>query len=370
MKNDFKICMVTNIGAHYRFPIYQLMDKNLLCTFYLGDHIKDSIKTFDYNSLNGYRGTLRNRYFHNIYWQGNSVSLINKPYSHYILDGEPLCLSSWIILLLAKLKGKKTIAWTHGWYGRESFIKKIVKKLFFSLFSKLLIYNEYAIHLMEKEGINSDKMICIANSLDSDREKSIREKLTKTKIYSSHFHNDYPVLLYCGRIQKRKKLEMLIDSMAMLEEDGFYSNIVFVGEDVDGVNLSDYASYGKMGNRVWMYGPCYDDEVLGELFYNASVCVSPGNIGLTAIHSLTFGCPVISHGNFPYQMPEFEAIRPGVTGDFFEQGNIRDLVNKIKKWISLNDEEREKARKAAFEEVDRKWNIHYQINVLKKVIND
>ena len=74
-----------------------------------------------------------------------------------------------------------------------------------------------------------------------------------------------------------------------------------------------------ISDQTWLYGACYDDLTLAELFYNSHVCVSPGNVGLTAIHALSFGCPVISHGNFPYQMPEFESIIPSITGDFLQQ---------------------------------------------------
>ncbi|MEZ4897633.1 MAG: hypothetical protein R2806_12390 [Saprospiraceae bacterium] len=64
---------------------------------------------------------------------------------------------------------------------------------------------------------------------------------------------------------------------------------------------------------------------LSTFFYNSAVCVSPGNIGLTGVHSMSFGCPVISHNNFVEQMPEFEIIREGETGYFFQQNNILDL---------------------------------------------
>jgi glycosyltransferase involved in cell wall biosynthesis len=111
-------------------------------------------------------------------------------------------------------------------------------------------------------------------------------------------------------------------------------------------------------------------SIIAELFYNANVCVSPGNVGLTAIHSLTFGCPVITHGNLPDQMPEFEAIRPGITGDFFKENDAYDLSEKIKKWISLNDAQRDETRNAAYKEIDQKWNIHYQINTIRKIINE
>ena len=120
-------------------------------------------------------------------------------------------------------------------------------------------------------------------------------------------------------------------------------------------------------NSVWLYGPCYDEEAIGEMFYNSAVCVSPGNVGLTSIHALTYGCPVVTHNNFPYQMPEFEAITPEVTGSFFKMDDVDDMTEKIRFWLKKTSEEREKTRESAYLTIDSKWNIHYQIEVMKKV---
>ena len=363
------ICIITNIGTHYRYPIFNEIHKEFNADFYLGDKLQFPIKTFNYNDLEGYKGTVHNRFWGKFYWQEGTVKLVNEPYDYYILDGEPYCLSSWAILIYAKLKGKKTVSWSHGWYGREGFIKRHIKKAFYSLFSYLMIYSEYAINLMEKEGFKRQKMFCIANSLDSDYEKAIREELRPNKVYADHFGNNYPTIIYCGRIQKVKKLPILLDSIKILKDKGINANVVFVGKDIDGVNLTAIAKQKGITDQIWMYGPCYDDEKLGELFYNASVCVSPGNVGLTAIHSLAFGCPVITHNNFADQMPEFEAIRPGITGNFFQEDNVKDLAEKIRPWLTMDSKQRESTRQAAYEEIDRKWNIHYQIDVIKQVLN-
>lgn len=360
-----RICMISNAGPHYRYPIYSLMAKEFGCEFYLGDIVAGGIKKFDYPSLPGYKATLHNVFFHNFYWQHGAVELIAKPYDCYVAGGEPYCISTWLLLLLAKLRGKKTVCWSHGFYGREGKGKMIVKKTFFKLFSRMLIYNEYSIGIMERIGFKRSKMFCIANSLDSDKEKAIRQQLKPTDIYRQHFGNESPVAIYCGRIQRRKKLEQFIDALEILKHEGKRVNAVFVGKDSEGVNLEAYAKEKGVAEQVWMFGPCYDDNTLGELFYNAAVCVSPGNIGLTAIHSLTFGCPAITHDNFPYQMPEFEAIRPGLTGDFFKQDSTDDLAAKISKWASLSPQMREETRKAAYNEIDTKWNVHHQIDVMR-----
>ena len=79
---------------------------------------------------------------------------------------------------------------------------------------------------------------------------------------------------------------------------------------------------------------CFDEKINAELIYNADLCVAPGNIGLTAMHVLMFGCPAISHNNFKWQMPEFESIIPGHTGDFFEYDNVEDLARSISQWFT------------------------------------
>jgi glycosyltransferase involved in cell wall biosynthesis len=361
--------MITNVGPHYRLPIYKRLSEIFCCDFFLGDNMLMPIKKFNYEDLPYYKATLKNHFLKYFYWQSGSVRLTFKQYSTYILDGEPYCLSSWIILILAKIKGKKTVAWTHGWYGRESLVKRIIKKAFYHLFSYLMVYSEYAINLMVKEGFSRQKMFCIANSLDSDNEKTIREKLKESNVYSKHFNNTYPTIIYCGRIQKVKKLHLIIDSIRILKDEGIITNVVFVGKDIDGVDLPAVARQKGVTDQIWMYGPCYDDEKLAELFYNASACVSPGNIGLTTIHALSFGCPAITHNNFANQMPEFEAIKPGITGDFFQEDNCKDLAEKIRPWLFLTSEQREETRKAAFAEIDKKWNIHYQIDIIKQVLN-
>ena len=86
------------------------------------------------------------------------------------------------------------------------------------------------------------------------------------------------------------------------------------------------------------------------------------------MHTMVFGTPVISHNNFPWQMPEFEAIHSGITGDFFEMDNLDSLCQCITHWFRVNHD-REIVRKACFEEIDTQWNPYFQIQVLKKIIN-
>lgn len=362
-------CFILNFGPHYRFPIYKKINEVYGSHFYIGNSDGTELKGFDYASLPGFqRAMIRHNLPGGFYWMCGSVSTIFKDYGKYVLTGEPLCLSNWVVLILAKLFGKETISWTHGWYGREQGVKKWIKKLYFHLHTKCICYNEYGARLLVEQGIKAEKVCTIYNSLDSDRQRQIRNELVPTEIYRLHFGNDNPVIIYCGRIQQSKKIHLLVEAVAQLKSEGIDVNAVLIGKQTDGVDMATIVEQLGIQDRIWFYGPCYDEEKLGELFYNAAVCVSPGNVGLTAIHALTYGCPVVTHDNIPNQMPEFEAIRSGVTGDFFKEDSVESLVEVVKPWLKLTSEQRKTVRQQAYQEIDGKWNIKNQISVLKRII--
>ena len=364
-----KICCIFNLAPIYRQSIFKLMDSELKCDFFITNWKTNPFKQMDYSILRGYRDTGRKiDLFKGFFWQTNTVNLIFKPYKLYILAGDPYSISTWIILLFAKLLGKKTFLWSHGWYGRENKIKVVVKKCFFKLSTKVLLYGDYARNLMINEGFTPEKLVCIYNSLDYEKQIKIRKSLNVSKIYSNHFNNDFPVLIYVGRIQKVKKIEMIFDAIKLLNIENYYCNLVIVGNDTDGLNLEEIAKRVMLSKQVWMFGPCFSEEILGELIYNSSVCVSPGNIGLTAMHSLVYGTPVITQDNFKNQGPEFESVVESFSGSFFKEDSISDLCDKIKIWISKNYKQRETIRQNCYKVISERYNPNNQIEILKKTL--
>ncbi len=240
---------------------------------------------------------------------------------------------------------------------------------FYNMSTAFLLYGDYSRNLMIKKGFNGKKIFCIYNSLDYDTQLIIRNGLVETKIYENYFGNTYPVLIYVGRLQKIKKIEQILESMHKLKNEGVFCNLIIVGENADDINFSQQIAGFGLEQNIWLYGPCYKEEKIGELIYNADVCVSPGNVGLTAMHCFVYGTPVITHNNFENQMPEFEVIQPGINGDFFIEDNLEDLTEKVKTWINLDKLKREEVRLSAYKIIDEKYNPHYQINVLKQVLS-
>lgn len=365
MENKGKICCFFNYASHYREEIYLKMEKELDANFYFGDVENGKIKKTDYQLFKGKIKELHTiRLFSNFVIVKKSLLLVFKPYSIYIITGEYYNISTWYIMLLNRLLGKKTYLWTHGWYGDESFVKKSIKKIYFSFATGLFLYGDYARELMIKEGFLGKKLHVIYNSLDYEKQLEIRNKLVSKPLYKNIFGNDNPVVIFTGRITTVKKLDMLLQAQKKLIDSSNPINVFILGDGPESDNLKVLAEKLHINNEVHFYGACYDEQLIADFYYNADVCVSPGNVGLTGIHAMTYGCPVISNDNFCEQMPEFEVIVNGETGCFYEQNNIEDLGVKIEKILELDKKE---LRDNCFKVIDSKFNTRYQIEVFKNI---
>ena len=82
-------------------------------------------------------------------------------------------------------------------------------------------------------------------------------------------------------------------------------------------------------------------------------------VGLTAMHSLAYGTPVITHDDEMFQSPEWEIILPGSNGGFFRRGDARDLARAIREWTG-SEFTSEDTRRRCHCMLDRIYNADFQ----------
>lgn len=365
-----KLCIIYNSAPLYREGIFKLIDKEYECEWYFGE-TTSGIKEMNLAELANVSKYKTYGKPNVAYWQKGVLRLLfSRKYDTFLMLAETRCITTWLFLLLKTLffRGKRVYAWSHGWYGKESKFESVLKILLFKMFTGTFLYGNFAKQIMRDKGFDPSKIFVIHNSLDYAKQLDLRKKSAITNIYKEHFGNNDPVLVMIGRLNKRKNLDLLIKAVAKLKKENLSYNIVLIGDGEDRQRLQDLVTAENLVENVWFYGACYDEEKNAELLYNADMCVVPGDIGLTAIHSLMFGVPAISHDKFMYQGPEFEAIIPGVTGDFFIHGSLDSLAEIIKAWFVKNYDNRDTVRKNCFKVIDEEWTPHFQIEILKKNI--
>lgn len=363
-----KLCVIYNFAAHYRQSIFKLMDDTFDCVWYFGKSNQD-IKKMDYSIFKGEINEVETKRLGRLTFQIGILKLLCK-YDRFLMLGDSRSVSTWLFLLLEKfLPHKKVYLWSHGVYGKESFLEMYIKKIVFSLADGIFLYNNYARELMIKKGFIPKKLHVIHNSLDYERQVYLRKNISSSDIYKEHFRNNNPTLIFIGRLTKVKKLDMLLDAVKILSKQGHNYNLVFVGDGSEKICLEEKTRALNLEKNIWFYGACYDEFTNSILIYNADLCVAPGNVGLTAMHTMVFGTPVLTHNDFKWQMPEFEAIKPGKTGDFFKSGDIDSLVEKLHNWFVVNSDRRNEIRFACYNEIDTSWTPQFQLGILKKGMN-
>lgn len=360
-----KLCLIYNMAPVYREAIFKAIDNEYDCDWYFSK-TKTDIKGMDLSLLKNTfsYNTCGNSNF--LYWKSGVIGLLfSKKYHTYFMIAESRSLTDYLFIGISRLLNKSVYVWTHGMYGKENFFELLLKKWQFRHVDGIFVYSNYSRNLMIDQGIPAENIFTIHNSLNYDQQKEIRDNLSPSHIYRHYFGNAYPTIIFIGRLTKVKNLDMLIEALAKLKYKNEFYNLVFIGDGTEKGYLREKVVEYGVQNNVWFYGACYDEMKNAELIYNADLCVSPGNIGLTAMHVLVYGCPIITHNSFEMQMPEFESVRPGKTGDFFEKGNISSLMDAISNWFANNRNKREDVRNACYYEIDSQWNPYIQMQVLK-----
>lgn len=361
-----KICCIFNIAPAYRLAIFRQMDTHLDVDFYFGDDSHEGIALLDPTQLEGFCGYLGNRFRgRKLIWQRRAIgAAFGARYDAYILTGNEGILSNWIITLLARVRGQRVVLWTHGLSGKESWFKRCKNMLYMRLAGHLMCYGERAKALLIERGYDARKIAVIYNSLDYDNQHRILERMGDATFLRNYFGNSLPYVAFVGRLTRTKRIDMILQACARLD-----CNIVIIGDGPQRTELERLTEELDMQDRVWFYGATLDEQVMGTILYHAHATVSPGNVGLTAIHSLTFGTRVVTHSNLTEQMPEVEALVEGTSGEFFEQNSVESLQLAIAKVLAVTPEQREQIRSTCREIIDSKFNPHSQIKIMVQYLS-
>jgi len=271
---------------------------------------------------------------------------------------------------LARLAGKQVFFWSIGWYHEDSRLYSWLKRRFFGLAHGLLLYGRTAKKIAVSQGFVPEKVHVVYNSLDYETQKIERANVTQAQtdaVREKLFdHPEWPIAICISRLMHKRRLDWLFEAAAKLKEQGHPLNILLVGEGDEKEKLEKMAR--ELDVPVCFYGACYDEQVLANLTMAANVTVAPGMVGLTAMQSLAFGTPVITHNATMLQSPESEVIIPGYNGDLFKHGDTDDLAACIKRWtqsVGVDDQ----TRRRCHEVIDRFYNPAFQCRVIDRAIS-
>src|SRR5262249_33632557 len=124
-------------------------------------------------------------------------------------------------------------------------------------------------------------------------------------------------IIFIGRLIPAKKVDLLLDSFIDIA-DQIESNIglTIIGNGPEYERLKKKASSSQVPNRITFTGELAQQEDIAPYMLRGLISVSPGYVGLAAIHSQAYGVPMLVSRDEP-NSPEVDTIELGITGEFF-----------------------------------------------------
>lgn len=177
-----------------------------------------------------------------------------------------------------------------------------MKRLFDYLFgNKILKNSSRVIALTETEkqqyktfGVCEEKIEIIPNGINPKEFTEYQEASKFKKKY--HINRDNKIILYLGRVNKAKGIELLIDAFSKILNEYSNINLIIAGPDdgycsylqnmVDSLNLNEYVHFTGL-----LYG-----EEKAEAYIESDIFVTPNYTGfpITFLEACACGLPIIT----------------------------------------------------------------------------
>jgi len=303
-------------------------------------------------------------------WQSGIVQLgLSREFDALVFVGNATWPATWITAILGRLTGKRVFFWTHGWIVPPTGIKGLFRNAFYRLANGLLLYGHGAKEIGIRAGFDPARLHVVYNSLDVEAQTAARDRVTpederalRRELFGSP---DIAIAMCSTRLTALRRLDLLIEAASELRRSGMQIGLLLVGDGPERQNLERLAL--ERGVPTCFTGACYDETMLARYTMASNVTVAPGKVGLTAMQSLGYGIPVITHNDADHQMPEWEAITPGQTGSLFHRDDLPSLIEAMRPWLhSPGTDAATRARCRVI--IDRFYNPEFQRRVIDRAL--
>lgn len=202
-----------------------------------------------------------------------------------VMEANPRYLRSGAALNWMKARGGKVIGWGLGSpfpSGSFSNLRLDLRKRFVSRFDALVTYSQQGAEEYAALGFEPGLIFCAPNAVAPKPVQPMPER-------PNGFRNGKPNVVFVGRLQARKRVDMLLRACALLPV-ALRPALVVVG---DGPERGRLVALAKEVNADVRFTGAQHGPDLERIYRDADLFVLPGTGGLAIQQAMSFGLPVI-----------------------------------------------------------------------------
>lgn len=278
-------------------------------------------------------------------WFGNNDSLIWHLPPKHLLDSQrcDVVVATWnlrhlsipTLMIQSRISRTPLVLWGHGFSKNDSRIKRWLRTKLVAPADAIVVYNYAAADDLIQSGLPREKVFVALNSLDQAPIQAARADWLSRPDDLAAFRKANrldttgPVAIFCSRLMHDNRVDLLITAAKALIGRHPGMRVVIIGNGPEKERLMAQAAALGLADVVTFAGSMYGEPQLAPWFLSSNMFVYPENIGLSVLHALGYGLPVVTSDRIESQNPEIEAIVPGRNGLLYKHGSLDALVDTI-----------------------------------------
>lgn len=198
----------------------------------------------------------------------------------------PTNLSIWFVYWYSGRKKIPNIYWNHGvnLQDPKNKVKLLIYKFLHNFSDAIILYSKNELRFIKKK--HHQKTFIANNTINFKKIPEITG--SKKKLKEKHNVQFEKYVLFVGRIQERKRLDVLIRIFQKKEFENF--GLLIVGP---GFNHEYEKLIGESKNIIYL-GSIYDDIHINEIFKLSDLFCIPGTNGLGVNQAMYWGLPCLA----------------------------------------------------------------------------
>lgn len=259
-------------------------------------------------------------------------SMLAGRFDVFVMTPNVFDVGTWMNLILARLLGRKTCLWGHGFSRRGDRGMAFFRRIMYTLAHAGIFYTDGTREPWVRRGIPPEKLFVAYNALDTDASAAARARATPEALaafQARHGLRGKKVVIFVGRLVPHRRLDVLIQAMNEVVKTLPEAHAVIIGSGPAQPALEKLTADLGLGSHVTFPGLLYDEDELARYFLSSRVGVAPASAGLFIQHAFGYGVPVILGDDMISHGPEAELVVDGETGLYVRDGDVVGLARAV-----------------------------------------
>jgi glycosyltransferase involved in cell wall biosynthesis len=257
------------------------------------------------------------------FWNPGSLATLDRlPADAIVFNWNVRVLSLPLAIRKARKKNCGVVLFGHGFSKNETAFRRRLRNWIGHKADCVLVYSESARQDLIADGFAPERVFVAPNSVDQTEIQAARQDWLSRPTDLAAFKRDNkletgPVLIFVARLDPLRRLDMLLDALPTIAKAHPGVQLVVIGGGSELEPLKQQATRLGLNNegadtahgRVRFLGAVYGEPNIAPWFLSSDLMVFPSHMGLSALHAMGYGVPVITCNNASKHGPEFDVIR-------------------------------------------------------------